>query len=76
MSALGFLLLFVVLWFFYNLVVKVIYPIYKTNSHLKKQFKNMTEQRMSQPEPSTTPAPSATASKPKTGEYIDFEEIK
>lgn len=76
MSVLGILLLFVVLWFFYNLFVKVIFPIYKTTNQLKKQFRNMAEQRSAQNETTFTPPPSTSAPKQKAGEYIDFEEIK
>ncbi len=48
MSAIGFILLVIFLWIFYNLFVKVIWPVYKTTSHLKKQFKSMAEQREAQ----------------------------
>lgn len=74
MSAIGFILLGIFLWIFYNLFVKVIWPVYKTTSHLKKQFKSMAEQREAQnPAPAS---PNEAAPKEKVGEYIEFEEVK
>jgi len=74
MSFIGFILLSIFLWFFYNLFVKVILPVYKTTSHLKRQFKNMAGQR--EPQGNTTAAPQNKPAKEKVGEYIDFEEVK
>lgn len=74
MSAIGFILLGIFLWIFYKLFVKVIWPVYKTTSRLKKQFRNMAEQREAQnnaSQPLNTEVP-----KEKVGEYIEFEEVK
>lgn len=74
MSAIGFIFLGIFLWIFYNLFVKVIWPVYKTTSQLKKQFRNMAEQRETQ---NNSTAPQNTeAPKEKVGEYIEFEEVK
>ncbi len=74
MGALGFIILGIFLWIFYNLFVKVIWPVYKTTRQLKKQFRNMAEQREAQ---NTTATPPTTETpKAKVGEYIEFEEVK
>lgn len=74
MSVIGFILFSLFLWFFYNLFVKIILPVYKTTSHLKRQFKNMAQQREAQ---NNTTAPRQNEPvKEKVGEYIDFEEVK
>lgn len=75
MSAIGFLLLGIFLWIFYNLFVKVIWPVYKTTSQLKKQFRNMAQQRNDQPTADAGPS-SKEAPREKVGEYIEFEEVK
>ncbi|MFT4095443.1 MAG: hypothetical protein QM640_17580 [Niabella sp.] len=73
MSVIGYFLLFIFVWFFYNVFVKVVLPVYKTTVHLKKQFKNMARESHSQNESAAAPT---AAPKEKLGEYIDFEEIK
>ncbi|WP_460684282.1 hypothetical protein [Niabella aquatica] len=74
MSVIGVILLGIFLWFFYNLFVKVILPVYKTTSHIKRQFKNMAQQRETE---NNAAAPSQNKPvKEKVGEYIDFEEVK
>lgn len=61
-------------WFFYNLFIKVIWPVYKTTTQLKRQFKNMSQQKQ---ESAANSSPSVdTTPKEKVGEYIDFEEVK
>ncbi len=74
MSALGFIFLGIFLWIVYNLFVRVIWPVYKTTRQLKKQFRNMAEQREAQNNPA--PPPTADAPREKVGEYIEFEEVK
>lgn len=75
MSAIGFILLGLFLWFFYNLFVKIVLPVYKTTSQLKRQFKNMAQQRETQNN-TATPPPQSRPIKEKVGEYIDFEEVE
>lgn len=74
MSAFGFLLLAMFLWFTYNVVVKFVLPIYRTTKQIKKQFRNMAEQRQQHAPQADEP----TIAKPQTkaGEYIEFEEVK
>ncbi|MGE9311521.1 hypothetical protein ACLOAU_07740 [Niabella sp. CJ426] len=74
MSAIGFIFLGIFLWIFYNLFVKVIWPVYKTTSRLKKQFRNMAEQRETQNH--STASQNIETPKEKVGEYIEFEEVK
>lgn len=75
-------ILYALLFFFlYNLIVKVVLPVYRTTRQIKKQFSQM-KQQFRQPEAATqqsgttsqTPPPKKQAS--KLGEYIDFEEVK
>lgn len=74
MSAIGFIFLGIFLWICYTLFVRVVWPIYKTTRQLKKQFRNMAEQREAQNEP--PPSQNPNVSKKKVGEYIEFEEVK
>jgi len=75
MSAIGFIFLGIFLWIFYNLFVRVIWPVYKTARHLRKQFRNMADRRDGRGNDPSAPAESATT-KEKVGEYIEFEELK
>jgi len=58
----------------------LILPVYKTTKHMKRQFSNMHDQmhqRDNNTQQQTTHKTSGqTTSKPKAGEYIDFEETK
>lgn len=68
-------------WFLFNLVFRFIIPVYKTTREMKKKFREMHAQMNEQTTTSTHPDFSrpAAAEKPvskKTGDYIDFEEVK
>ncbi len=68
-------------FFLYNLIVKVVLPVYRTTRQIKKQFSQM-KQQFQQPEAATQPGRTASQTPPppksgsKLGEYIDFEEVK
>ena len=68
-------------WFLYNLVFKLIIPVYKTTRQMKEKFRemheNMQDPMQQQPDFSTQPnsAEKSTSKKSKE-DYIDFEEIK
>lgn len=75
-------ILYALLFFFlYNLVVKVVLPVYRTTRQIKKQFSQM-KQQFQQPEAATQQAGTTSQPPPpkkgtsKLGEYIDFEEVK
>ena len=82
---LRFLLYALLAWFLYNLVFRLIIPLYRTTRHVKKKFREMHQQMEDQTRqqqgyqnngyqktnPTSKPAPA----KP-SGDYIDFEEIK
>ena len=65
-------------WFLYNLVFRFIIPVYKTTRQMKKKFREMHAQM--QDRANTQPGfERPEAERPvskKTGDYIDFEEIK
>lgn len=75
MGVLGYLLLGIFLYFFYNLFVKVIWPIYKTTKQIRRQFKNLSSQNQEHFTPPPQNKNNRTTSS-QVGEYIDFEEIK
>ncbi|MCH5600171.1 DUF4834 family protein [Niabella ginsengisoli] len=56
--------------------MKIILPVYKTTRQVRRQFKNMSEQREAQNSKSAFNEPTKEAPKQKEGEYIDFEEVK
>ena len=63
-------------WFLYNLVFRLIIPVYKTTRQVKKKFREMQEEQARQQayqQPSEATKPSV---KPRNEDYIDFEEIK
>jgi mannosyltransferase OCH1-like enzyme len=63
-------------WFLYNLIFKLIIPVYKTTRQMKKKFREMQEEQMKQEEFYQQPETKKTSSKPSGEDYIDFEEIK
>ena len=78
---LRFLLYAVLAWFLYNLVFKLIIPVFKTTRQMKQKFRemhdNMQDQMQQQPDFSTQPnGGEKSASKKSKEDYIDFEEIK
>jgi len=78
---LRFILYAVLAWFLYNLVFKLIIPVYKTTRQMKQKFRemhdNMQDQMQQQPDFSTQPdAAEKSTSKKSKEDYIDFEEIK
>ena len=67
----------------YQVVFKLIIPIYRTTRQVKKSFRDMQEQMnahaQAQGRPPVDETVNQTNNRPnekKTGEYIDFEEIK
>lgn len=68
------------LYILYRLVFNVVVPVYKTTRQIRGQFKNMKErmeqEMQQQGYQNQRPEPSAAPSKPSSGDYIDFEEVK
>jgi hypothetical protein len=67
----------------YQVVFKLVIPIYRTTRRVKKSFRDMQEQMNAHaqaqgrpPVDETTYTPSNNGKEKKAGEYIDFEEIK
>jgi len=79
---LRFLLFAVLAWFLYNLVFKLIIPVYKTTRQMKQKFREMhdnMQDQMHEKQPDFTTQPNGvekSASKTSKEDYIDFEEIK
>lgn len=82
----SFIIYALLLFFLYNLVVKVIIPVYRTTRQVRRQF-NQMKQQFQQPQggnsqqnnsdnTTQTKANTVPKGKPKFGEYIDFEEVK
>lgn len=68
------LLCYVLYRFIFNFVV----PIYKTTSRVKQGIREMNEKmrQHGQATAQPTPEPQFKTQENKTGEYIDFEEVK
>jgi hypothetical protein len=68
------------LYLAYRLIFNFIIPIYKTTKQVKRSFRDMQEQMHQHTDPyyqqrqNDTPTPKTASS--KTGDYIDFEEVK
>lgn len=71
---LGYILLAIFIWVMYNLVTRLILPVYFTTKRVKEQFRNMHEQQDPLHNQQQTAPPEPP--KEKAGEYIEFEEIK
>jgi hypothetical protein len=79
-SMFRFLLYALLIWFLYNLIFKLIIPLYRTTRHVKKKFREMHKEMEEQNGQSesfqkTSPTVKPKASK-RADDYIDFEEIK
>ena len=82
-TMLTYIFYFFLAYMLYQLVFKFIIPIYRTTRQVKRSFRNMQEQMnahaQAQGRPPVDETVNNTYSQPKekkTGEYIDFEEVK
>jgi len=75
-----YLLYALLIWFLYNLVFRFIIPVYKTTRQMKKKFSemhdHMQKEQMKQEGFSPTSNTQNSSPKPRSSDYIDFEEIK
>ena len=75
-----YLLYALLIWFLYNLVFRFIIPIYKTTRQVKKKFREMHDhvqkEQMKQEGFNQASNPQNPSPKPRSSDYIDFEEIK
>jgi Sec-independent protein translocase protein TatA len=67
----------VLIFLVYNLIFKLILPIYRATRHVKKGFRDMQDKMNEQMNQQSgfQQKPKAESKKP-AGDYIDFEEIK
>ena len=74
------LLYALLIWFLYSLIFRFIIPIYKTTRQVKKKFREMHDQmqqeQFQQQGFNQQPTPQKSAPSQRSGDYIDFEEIK
>jgi hypothetical protein len=67
-------------WFLYNLIFRLIIPLYRTTRQVKQKFREMHQQMEDQNRQQQGFQKASPASKPEPsksgGDYIDFEEIK
>jgi hypothetical protein len=75
-----YLLYALLIWFLYNLIFRLIIPVYKTTRQMKKKFREMHDQMQKEQmkqegfnKTSDTQKPSPAS---RGGDYIDFEEVK
>ena len=74
-----YVLLAIVLYLAYQFIFKLVIPVYRTSSRIKKGFREMNErmQQQSGNNSQTTQEPQAKPkTKPNPSDYIEFEEIK
>ena len=75
-----YLLYALLIWFLYNLVFRFIIPVYKTTRQVKKKFRDMhhpmQKEQMKQDGFNPTSNTQNSSPKPRSSDYIDFEEIK
>lgn len=63
-------------WFVYLVVTRFLIPVYRTSKELKKQFNNIKDQFQTNTDKPANGATSPKQPPEKTGEYIEFEEVK
>ena len=63
-------------WFLYNLIFRLVIPVYIATRQMKKKVRQMQEEQIRQQEFYQQPQSPKSASKPRCEDYIDFEEIK
>jgi hypothetical protein len=71
-------LIAIAFYILYKLVFELIAPVYRTTTHLKRQFRDMHE-NMQRPPQDFEQGPKGPPKKENSdtlGEYIDFEEVK
>lgn len=81
---LRFILFALALYFIYKLVFGVVIPIFRTTQKIRRQFGDMQQHMHDQmnteqhgyPGQHPPQPPSQQPQKSKTGDYIDFEEVK
>ena len=75
-----FLLYALLAWFLYNLVFRLIIPVYKTTRQMKKKLREMNdrmqEEQMKQQGFDQPSAAQKSSPVTRSGDYIDFEEVK
>jgi hypothetical protein len=63
----------------YNIIFKFVIPVYRATKQVKKGFKDMQDrmqQQTGQPNTFSNTTTKSSTSTVKTGDYIDFEEVK
>ena len=74
------ILLWIILaYLLYQFIFKLVIPVYTASRQIKKGFRDMHDRMHQAQDPrqsgqSADPKPSGT--RPRVGEYIDFEEVK
>jgi hypothetical protein len=70
-------------WFLYNLVFRIVLPVYRTTRQVKKRFDEMRDQMekdTTRQQTGYAQQPQQPVKKPDTarpaGDYIDYEEVK
>jgi hypothetical protein len=71
------------IWFLYNLIFRLIIPVYRASRQMKRQFRAMQEKMQQQARQQEQASAAFTEQKlrsesprPKSEDYIDFEEIR
>jgi hypothetical protein len=68
------------LYLAYKLIFNFVIPIYKTTKQVKRSFRDMQEQMQQHADPyyqqPQTNSPAEKPAKGKSGDYIEFEEVK
>ena len=82
-TMLTYIFYFFLAYMLYQVVFKLIIPIYRTTRHVKKSFRTMQEQMNAHAQAQGRPPVDETVNnsytrteEKKSGEYIDFEEVK
>lgn len=70
-----FLLYVLLAWFLYQFIFKLVIPVYRASRKIKHGFREMQEKMNEQYRQQNPPQPEEKP-KAKTGDYIDFEEVK
>lgn len=75
-----YILYFLLIWFLYQFIFKLVIPVYNASRKIKKGFSEMqekvNEQYQQQQKAYPPTSDTKTSPKPAASDYIDFEEVK
>ena len=75
-----FVLLALLAWFIFQFIFRLVIPVYRASRQMRKGFQAMNERMNEQQKQQAAWSPNTEkpqpGAKPRSGDYLDFEEVK